>query len=151
MTVKSFFFAFIKKVVLPLLIIGGAYFVFKYLQSSKPSVPAKPIEEKVWTVATHKVTLADAAPEITLYGSIEASETVQLSATINAFVKQVDVAKGDQVKQGQKLITLDDRELTLTLTQREASLLDIGARIASEKNSHETNTNALAISNSCKN
>ncbi|HBD23940.1 MAG TPA: secretion protein HlyD [Oceanospirillaceae bacterium] len=145
MTVKSFFFAFIKKVVLPLLIIGGAFYIFKYLQSSKPSVPAKPIEEKVWTVATHKVSLTDAAPEITLYGSIEASEIVQLSATINAFVKQVDVAKGDEVKQGQSLITLDDRELTLTLTQREASLLDIGARIASEKNSHETNTNALAI------
>ncbi|MDP6968456.1 MAG: HlyD family efflux transporter periplasmic adaptor subunit [Gammaproteobacteria bacterium] len=145
MTAKSFFIAFLKWVILPLIILGAAAYVFIYIKDTKPSVPAKPIVEKSWTVATHTVALINAAPELSLYGAVEASETVQLSATVNAYVKQVDAAKGELVKKGQTLITLDDRELTLTLTQRQASLLDIGARIASEKNNNATNTKALAI------
>ncbi|MCP4789583.1 MAG: HlyD family efflux transporter periplasmic adaptor subunit [Gammaproteobacteria bacterium] len=145
MTAKSFFSSLIKKVVLPALIIAAAGYFFVYMKNSKPPVPAEPIAEKAWGVATHVVELVDAAPELALYGAVEASDSVELSATVSAYVDNVNVAKGDTVKAGQSLITLDDRELKLTLAQRQASILDTNARIASEKNSHATSIKAFAV------
>lgn len=145
MSAKSFTAALVKKVILPVAIVGGAVAVFMYMQKTKPAVPAEPIQEKAWAVSTYAVDITDASPELTLYGAVEASETVQLSATVNAYVKQVKVAKGDVVNKGDTLITLDDRELKLTLAQRQASLQDIEARIASEVNRNTTDTKALNI------
>ena len=145
MSAKSFTAALFKKVILPAAIIGGAAAVFMYMKNTKPAVPAEPIQEKAWAVSTFAVDITNASPELTLYGAVEASETVKLSATVNAYVDQVNVAKGDNVKQGQTLITLDDRELKLTLAQRQASLQDIEARIASEINRNATDEKSLAI------
>ncbi len=145
MSAKNFAAALFKKVILPAAIIGAGVAVFMYMQNTKPSVPAEPIQEKAWAVATFKVDITNASPELNLYGAVEASETVQLSATVNAYVDQVNIAKGDVVNKGQTLITLDDRELKLTLAQREASLRDIEARIASEINRNATDTKSYAI------
>jgi multidrug efflux pump subunit AcrA (membrane-fusion protein) len=135
----------ITKVILPIVIIAGAASGFIYLKNSQPEVPAEPISEQVWGVSSHTVKLQDLAPQITLYGVVEAGETAQLSATVSAFVNRVNVGRGDKVVKGQHLVQLDDRELRLTLTQREASLADIEARINSEINSNKTNQKALKI------
>jgi len=145
MSFNTVVFRFTTRVILPIAIIAGASAGFIYLKDSKPTVPAKPITEQVIGVSSHTIELHDIAPEITLYGAVEASETVQLSATVNAFVSHVSVGRGDAVTKGQQLVQLDDRELRLTLAQRKASLLDIEARINSEKNSNQTNQQALVI------
>jgi len=145
MSSKSFIFRFLTKVLLPIAIIAAAASGFIYLKNSKPKVPAKPITEQVWGVSSHLVELQNIAPEITLYGAVEASETVQLSSTVNAFVNQVSIGRGDKVSKGQQLVALDDRELRLTLAQRTASLRDVEARINSEINNNKTNQQALVI------
>ena len=145
MSAKSILFGFIFKVALPIAIVAGAVAGFIYLKDSKPEVPAKPIAEQVWGVSSHVVQLQDLAPQITLYGAVEASETVQLSATVNAFVNQVNVSRGDRVSKGQTMAQLDDRELRLTLAQRQASLADIEARINSEINRNKTDRKALKV------
>jgi multidrug efflux pump subunit AcrA (membrane-fusion protein) len=145
MNSKSFNFRSLTKILLPILIITGAISSFIYLKNSKPEVPATPIVEQVWGVSSDLVELQNISPEVTLYGAVEASETVQLSATVNAFVTQVQVGRGDRVSKGQLLVKLDDRELRLTLDQRKASLRDVEARINSEINSHKTNQQALVI------
>ncbi|MCO4837568.1 MAG: HlyD family efflux transporter periplasmic adaptor subunit [Oceanospirillaceae bacterium] len=142
---KTSIFRFLTRVVLPIAIIAGAFSGFSYLKNSKPKAPANPITEQTWGVSSEIIQLQDIAPEVTLYGAVQANETAQLSSTINAFVSQVDIARGDSVKAGQTLILLDDRELRLTLTQRQASLKDVEARIQSEINSNNTNQQALAI------
>jgi multidrug efflux pump subunit AcrA (membrane-fusion protein) len=129
MNSKSLVFRFLTKVLLPIAIIAAAVAGFIHLKNSKPEVPAKPITEEVWGVSGLLVELKDIAPEVTLYGASEASETVQLSSTVNAFVNVVSIKRGDRVSQGQKLIELDDQELRLTLAQRKASLRDAETRI----------------------
>ncbi len=145
MSAKSILSRLIFKVALPIAIVAGAIAGFIYLKESKPEVPAKPIAEQVWGVSSHVIQLQDLAPQITLYGAVEASETVQLSATVNAFVNQVSVSLGDRVSKGQTIAQLDDRELRLTLAQREASLADIEARINSEINRNKTDQKALKV------
>jgi multidrug efflux pump subunit AcrA (membrane-fusion protein) len=142
---KSFVFRFCTKILLPIVIVVAAVSGFNYLKSSKPKAPANPITEQVWGVASHLVELRDIAPVVTLYGAVEASETAQLSATVSAFVTQVNISRGDSVNKGQKLVVLDDSELRLTLAQRKASLRDVEARIKSEVNSNQTNQQALGI------
>jgi multidrug efflux pump subunit AcrA (membrane-fusion protein) len=142
---KSFVFRFCTKILLPIVIVVAAFSGFNYLKSSKPKAPANPITEQVWGVASHLVELQDIAPVVTLYGAVEASETAQLSATVSAFVTQVNISRGDSVNKGQKLVILDDSELRLTLAQRKASLRDVEARIKSEINSNQTNQQALGI------
>lgn len=142
---KTAVFRFLTRVVLPVAIIAAAVSGFISLKNSKPKAPANPITEQVWGVSSQVVKLQDIAPEVTLYGAVQANETAQLSSTINAFVSQVDVGRGDSVKAGQTLVLLDDRELRLTLTQRKASLIDVEARIQSEINNNNTNQQALVI------
>ena len=145
MTSKSFFTFFLKAIVLPALILGAATGVFIYMKNTKPEVPAEPMVEKAWGVATYEVKLIEAAPEVVLYGAIEAGETVQLSATVNAFVDKVRADKGDHVKQGQSLVLLDERELTLTMDQRQASMKDVEARIEQEIERVNTDRKAYKI------
>ena len=145
MSSKSIIFRFITRVLLPIAIIAAAVYGFIHLKNSKPKVPAKPITEQVWGISSHLVKLQDIAPEVTLYGAIEASETAQLSSTVNAFVNQVSIGLGDRVTKGEKLIQLDDQELRLTLAQRKVSLKDAKMRISTEINSHKTNQQVLII------
>ena len=145
MSIKSLIFSFLTKVLLPIAIIGAAGYGFVHLKNSRPKAPAKPVTEQVWGVSSQLVELQDIAPEITLYGSVEASETAQLSSTVSAFVTQVNISRGDNIKKGQKLVVLDDSELRLTLAQRKASVRDVEARIKSEINSDKTNQQALII------
>lgn len=142
---KKSIFRFITRIILPFAIVAAAVSGFINLKNSKPKAPANPITEQVWGVTSQVAKLSDIAPEVTLYGAVEASETAYLSATVNAFVAAADVGKGDTVKAGQTLVLLDDRELQLTLAQRKASLEDVKAKIQSEINSNATNEEALAI------
>ena len=145
MNLKSLVFRFLTRFLLPMAIIAASVYGFMQLKNSRPKAPAKPVSEQVWGVSSHLVELQDISPEVTLYGAIEASETVQLSSTVNAFVNQVSVGRGDRVSKGQKIIELDDRELRLTLAQRKASLEDAKTLINTEVNSHQTNQKALLI------
>ena len=145
MSSNSFVFRFLTKALLPMAILAAAVSGFIYLKNSQPEVPAKPITEQVWGVSSHVVALQGIAPEVTLYGAVEAGETAQLSSTVNAFVTQVNIGRGDSVNKGQTLVILDDSELRLTLAQRKASLRDVEARIKSEINSNKTNQLALII------
>lgn len=142
---KTAVFRFLTRVILPIAIIAAAVSGFISLKNSKPKAPANPVTEQVWGVSSQIAQLQDIAPEVTLYGAVEASETAQLSSTVNAFVTQVDIGRGDSVSAGQTLVLLDDSELRLTLAQRKASLKDIEARLKSEINSNKTNQKALVI------
>lgn len=145
MNLNSLVFRFLTRFLLPVAIIAAAIYGFMHLKNSRPKAPAKTVTEQVWGVSSHLVELQNISPEVTLYGAIEASETVQLSSTVNAFVNQVNVGRGDRVSKGQKIIELDDRELRLTLAQRKASLEDAKTLISTEVNSHQTNQKALLI------
>jgi len=53
-------------------------------------------------------------------GNVDSEEKIHLSARIPAYINEVNVASGDEVKKGQVLVTLDDREIREQLTAAEA-------------------------------
>lgn len=60
------------------------------------------------------------APRIDVIGTVASETRVNLSARIPAYVKAVFVDAGSQVRKGQELITLDDREIAEQVTAAEA-------------------------------
>jgi HlyD family secretion protein len=125
-----------KKLLLPLLVLGVAAVIFVLLVKTKPQ--GKPVHgaEKAWPVAAEQVTLGRAAPELTLYGRIEAQWDSRLTAAVAADVAEVPVREGDMVAKGDLLVRLDDADARLQLAQAEA-------RIASEQARHQANLDAL--------
>jgi len=60
------------------------------------------------------------APRVDVVGTVASDVKVNLSARIPAYVKEVFVAAGSPVKNGQELITLDDREIKEQVAAAEA-------------------------------
>ena len=55
-------------------------------------------------------------------GNVDSEEKIHLSARIPAYINEVKVTSGDEVKKGQVLVTLDDREFREQLAAGEAQL-----------------------------
>lgn len=123
-----------------LLAIGG----FSLLVATKPHVVPVESSERIWTVDTVAAMPGPHTPTLTLFGRIESSQAVQLRAAISADVSEVMVNEGDRVKQGQRLLRLDDREAQLQLRQREAELAEIRAQLTSEQSRYENDKTILA-------
>jgi multidrug resistance efflux pump len=58
-------------------------------------------------------------------------------------VAKVHVVEGDNVAQGDVLVSLDDRDAQLVLQQREADVEQAEAKLIAEKNQHKTDKEAL--------
>jgi multidrug efflux pump subunit AcrA (membrane-fusion protein) len=64
-------------------------------------------------------------------GLVEASsENIELSCAVSGMVTEVDVKAGDHVQEGQKLFSLDDRDLQADLGVKRAALEAARARLA---------------------
>lgn len=120
---------------------AGAYMLIR----SKPTPPAQPSSERIWTVSTLRAHYQPFTPQLQLYGRVEAPRSAQLSAAINADVKARHVDEGQAVQAGQLLLTLDDRDARLILTSRQAQRDEIQARLNAETLRHKANLDALEI------
>jgi len=126
----------IKKLLIPLIVLGVAAVIFVLLIKTKPEAKPVTITEKSWPVAAQQVTPGRVAPELTLYGRIEAQWDSKLTAAVAADVAEVLVREGGSVAAGELLVRLDDADVRLRLAQAEA-------RIASEQTRHQANVEAL--------
>ena len=89
--------------------------IFKLLQ---PEPPVKAQEEKTWTVQTTHLVAGVKSPQLELYGQVESPHTATITAIINADVKSLDVNEGQNVSQGQLLVTLDDTDARLAFDDK---------------------------------
>ncbi len=122
-------------------LIGAAGFAL--LLMTKPrAVPIEP-SEKAWLIAVEPVRVQTLAPELALYGRVESPRSATLTAALNADVIDVPVLEGLQVKQGQLLVHLDDRDSRLQLNQREAELAEIESEIESENHRYRMDLKTL--------
>lgn len=62
-------------------------------------------------VATITVKSEPVAPRIEIIGTVGSERIIHLSARLNAYVKEINVAAGSVVTQDQTLVVLDDRDL----------------------------------------
>ena len=105
---------------LAIVIVWSGGFLNKRVKPSKVDFqPGIPLPEDAGTVAVQPVT---APVWVEVIGTTASEEKINLTSRIPAYVAEVFVSAGDTVKKGQKLITLDDRDIRQQLAAAEAQL-----------------------------
>ncbi len=131
------------KPILPILIIGLAILIAAWLILTKPQPQPVAMTEKAWLVKVEAAAPQRHSPDLTLYSSVDSLWSTQLTASVEADVSTVQVIEGDRVAKGQLLVSLDKRDVRLTLQQREADLAEAEANITAEKIRHAANQKSL--------
>ena len=131
------------KFLLPILVIGAGVGLFRHFHATK--VEPDPIQSRLRppVVAAMVVKPQSLAPELTLFGRIEAPNNSVLSAGIAADVMEVTVREGNFVPAGNVVVRLDDADAALEILQRKASVAEIDAQIESDRRSYTADREAL--------
>lgn len=117
--------------------------VFMYFKATKPETQPVEIKQKVWPVNVMPVKLARLATSQSLYGQVESSSLVTVSAPVNGVVSKVNVWEGDNIKTGQILVAMADSDLNLPLQIAKAELKDAKAQNTIENLAYEANQKRL--------
>ncbi len=133
------------KWILPILVLAAAFFIFMQLKASKPQLPPKPAEERVWSVHAESIQLARLSPQIELYAAIENPQKVKLTSSLAADVLEVNILEGERFRQGDLLIRLDTQDIDLQVLQQEAQLTSLESQLASENLQYESDLEAVKI------
>lgn len=75
-------------------------------------------------VAAQPATPRSLSPQLHLFGRVENPNTTSLRAATLAYVRDVEVREGQQVRAGDVLLRLDDRDARLALQRAEAGLAE---------------------------
>lgn len=132
------------KFILSVLVMALGIALFIYFKESRPERPQPKLKEKVWNVAVIEAKPQDLSPHLTLYGETETPALLHAAAPGPGVVAQVLVRKGDLVRTGQQLLTLDPRDFELAVQQAEADVLDLQAQLTDLQLRHEANQALLA-------
>ncbi|MBR9828290.1 MAG: biotin/lipoyl-binding protein [Oceanospirillales bacterium] len=130
---------------LPLLVLLAAVLIAYILFKTRDQPQAQEAPLKRWNVTALSLQPVSAAPELELYGQIEAPQLTQLSSALNADVLTIEVREGDAVAAGELLLQLDPRESEFQLRQRQAEQAAIDARIAAEHNRQRNDLRSLQL------
>jgi len=132
-----------KKILLPILLLGCGIGVFAYLTMTRAEQPTTQVQERVWRVAVMEAQPETLAPTLMLYGRVESPNVLKAAAPAEAVVQQVLVKEGEQVRQGQLLLQLDQRDFLPRLDQSKAEVAQLEADIAGERQRHQRDKQAL--------
>ena len=80
------------------------------------------VQQSARDYATQVVTLQPLADEVRAIGTVQAYQEVEISPEISGKVKAMHVCVGDQVKQGDLLVEIDDEARQIALRQKKALL-----------------------------
>lgn len=123
----------------------GTVLIITLLAALKPKPQLKPAADLVPFVSAIAAAPQALRPLVTLYGRVETPRESTLSSTVNGFVQTVLVEEGHTVAAGQALVQLDTSDVALILAQREAEVADMEAQLASERQRHQNDLNALEV------
>src|SRR5665811_511066 len=96
-------------------------------RAAQPQTP--PVAVQVAAVATE-----DWPASYEATGTVRARTTATISSKVMGYVQQVSVQVGDRVRQGQALITLDARDLDVSLRRAEAGGAEVQSAIPELEN-----------------
>jgi len=128
---------------LPILILAAGIGIFQLLRATRPVQEPPQVQERVWRVEAQTARLDHLAPELELYGRVETPALLRATAAAAAWVAEVRVRDGDRVRQGDVLLSLDERDFLHRIAQAEAEVADLRSQLASERNRVETDRLAL--------
>ena len=122
----------IRKILLPLVVIGIGVMVFMYLKSTRPEAEPVSVEPNLPTVKARLAEVGSISPTLTLYGWVETPKATKISAAIAGELIEVAIKQGIRVEEGEILARIDDEDARLALLQKEAELEEIEAQIESD-------------------
>ncbi len=133
------------KWLLPLLILAITVVLVGLLMESRPRPEPQPAEERAWPVAVQTVELSAHRPILRLQGFLESPSLVTLTAAVEADVLDVTRLEGERIDAGDRLISLDQRDLELVLAEREAELADLQEQRRIEERRIQSDRRELAL------
>ena len=131
------------KRLIPVLILALGVAGFMALRLTRPEPVPVEAQERSWPVEALAVSLGEHVPLLPLYGEVVAPDMVHLVAPIAARVATRPVSDGQQVAEGDLLLTLDERDLMSPVRQAEAEVADLDAQLENERIRHENNRRVL--------
>jgi HlyD family secretion protein len=117
-------------VVIVALLAGGAALVVPQLSSVVAAVRPSPTRT---SVRMEKATVRALLETVSAPGEIEPHTKVDISAEVSARIEQLPIREGEQVKQGDLIVKLDDRELRAELDSAIAGRDAAKSRLDSEQ------------------
>lgn len=131
------------RLILPVIVLALAAVVYHALLASKTERDKPRLSEKVWQVSAIDAQRQSLSPTITLYGKVESPELLQAGSPGSGVVERVFVRAGNQVRSGELLLRLDQRDFSAALLQSEADLRDIENQIEELKIRHAADRASL--------
>lgn len=110
----------IKKLIYALLIIGfGLFITYRVLENKKDSENAKDKSDKKSPIQVNGIIVKPQTFEnnLSLSGSIEANEQVEIRSEVSGIVESINFKEGSNVSKGQLLFKVNDSELRAQLSQ----------------------------------
>lgn len=108
-------------VLITLILIGVSWIIFAMTRTKEP------------VITTVKAARTDLVQEVSVTGSVEPAESVNLSFEISGKVSEIFAKVGDRVTVGQKLISLNSSELQAQLRQAQAGAASAQALIPQQQ------------------
>ena len=102
------------------------------------------------SIDTEKIKRQTVIHKVNASGKIQPETEVKISANISAYITEITVEQGDWVKQGQHLISLEEKQYRAMLEQARSSVKSAAARlkqVKAQKDRSETLFNQNLISN----
>ncbi len=119
------------------LIIVGSIVVSAMLMLSRKNSQQISTTEKIWAVKAQEVRLRNNSPTLMLYGFTRNPLITKISASITAFVEEINVTEGQQIEFDQNLILLDPKDIKIQVAQKQALVNEIKAEIETQKLQNE--------------
>ncbi len=105
-------------------------------EAAEKKTPKKPRKERATPVTAAGVVRRDLVLPVRAEGSIRARHTCDVSFELGGRVARVWVEEGQRVRRGQRLVSLDDRELKLALEEATSRYLQALGRLAVEEDGY---------------
>jgi RND family efflux transporter MFP subunit len=111
-------------IAVPLAILALGAMVAIFLISTRPELAAKPVVERIWTVASVPATSATVQPERRFYGRIVAGREIDIRPEVSGSILEIgpNFIEGGVVRKGELLVRLDPFNSDAKLREIEADL-----------------------------
>lgn len=143
------------KTLAPVLVLALGIASFVGLKATKPEVPRRALQERVWPVKAVSADIADFQPVLTLYGQTVSGRRVELRSLVSGEVLETgpQLREGGVVARGDVLLRIDPFqyrgalvEADARLAEARAKLREIGATLESEQDALKRARDQLEIS-----
>ncbi len=111
-------------IMVPLAILALGVMVAIFLISTRPELAAKPVVERIWTVASVPATSTTVQPERRFFGRIVAGREIDIRPEVSGTILEIgpNFIEGGVVRKGELLVRLDPFDSEAKLREIEADL-----------------------------